>query len=494
MSIEYNKNKKYSKLELMEMAFQESLLSVSEHTDKPDPKVGAILTTADGKILATAHRGELRVGEHCEYTLIERKLQSENLQGCNLYVTLEPCTDESRKTPKRGCSTHITKARLGKVFIGIRDPNVDIENKGANFLISQGIEVEDFNPEIADKIRENLKDFINYQEEQKLIIQQKTEEKPVEYLKQSVLNTQISLFSSNAINTFIQYSKAEFSYPSPEFNDWAFAFGLLTKDKNELIPTHLGLLLFGENILQHSIFKVEIDYGNGNTEIKDFESPVATQLPRIIDFVKDKALKLTIDRSSAKRETTADFPVEILREVIANAIIHRDYSIENSTNYLYIGADKIIVRSPGMPVPPLTVEEMQTFDIPSISRNPKIMYVYNRMGMAEQRGIGLRNLKHLPEYGFIKPFIKLIANILEITIVRNIAILPELKENTAKLTQEEQNGLLFIEQKGKISVKNYAEHFGLTEKTAQRRVKDLLDKKLIETVGENRWIKYKLKE
>ena len=60
--------------------------SISEHEDKLDPLVGAILTTADGKILATAHRGELRVGEHCEYTLIERKLKSENLtQLATLY-------------------------------------------------------------------------------------------------------------------------------------------------------------------------------------------------------------------------------------------------------------------------------------------------------------------------------------------------------------------------------------------------------------------------
>jgi len=57
--LKYNKNKKYQPLELMELAYQESLNSISEHDDKPDPLVGAILTTSDGKILATAHRGEL---------------------------------------------------------------------------------------------------------------------------------------------------------------------------------------------------------------------------------------------------------------------------------------------------------------------------------------------------------------------------------------------------------------------------------------------------
>jgi ATP-dependent DNA helicase RecG len=81
MAIEYDKKRKYTPHELMEMAYHESLLSVNEHDHKPDPLVGAILTNAEGKILATAHRGELRIGEHCEYTLIERKLKSENLMA-----------------------------------------------------------------------------------------------------------------------------------------------------------------------------------------------------------------------------------------------------------------------------------------------------------------------------------------------------------------------------------------------------------------------------
>ena len=110
-------------------------------------------------------------------------------------------------------------------------------------------------------------------------------------------------------------------------------------------------------------------------------------------FIKDKGLKLTIDRSSAKREIVSDFTIEVLREVVDNAIIHRDYTITEATNYLYIGSEKIIVRSPGIPMPPLTIDDIRTMDLPSISRNPKIMFVYNRMGLAEARGIGLRNMK-----------------------------------------------------------------------------------------------------
>jgi ATP-dependent DNA helicase RecG len=498
MAIRYDKLKKYTPEELMEMAFQESLFSIHDHDHKPDPLVGAILTTNDGIVLATAHRGELRIGEHCEFTLIERKLKTENLYGCHLYVTLEPCIDKVRNSPKKGCATHIFKARLAKVFIGIRDPDIDIENEGANELIKNGIQVEDFHPEIADKIRESLKEFINYKEAQKLIILEEREIKPVSYLKQSASNSKVSSFSKSAVDEFIKNSQVKFTYPSETFNDWALSFELVNKEGDNLVPTKLGLMLFGEHvddILPHIIFKVELDYGDGKIEIHDFGGPVATQLPRVLKFIEDKGLKLTIDRSKAKRETVHDFPLEVLREVIANAIIHRDYSLTQATNYIYIGPEKIIIRSPGFPTPPLTIEDLKSMDLPSISRNPKIMYVYNRMGLAEQRGIGLRNMKRLPQYGFPLPTFNMKGNILEIAFARDASLIPELIGiNVTGLKKEDRDGLFFIQQSEPIAVNDYAEHFGLTNKTAQRRIAELFERGLLAKEGINRWVKYRIKK
>ena len=498
MAIEYDNKTKYTPEELMGMAYEESLYSIHEHDHKPDPLVGAILTTANGKILATAHRGELRIGEHCEYTLIERKLKTENLNGCHLYVTLEPCIDKVRNKPKRGCATHIFKARLGKVFIGIRDPDIDIENEGVNELIAKGIQVEDFHSEIADKIRESLTEFIKYKEAQKLILQHERDVIPISYLKQPATNTSITSFSKSAVDEFIKNSHASFTYPSEEFNNWALSFELASKENNNIVPTKLGLMLFGKNAddtLSQIIFKVELDYGTGKPEIEDFGGPVATQLPRIMKFIEDKGLKLTIDRSKAKREIVADFPIEVLREVIANAIIHRDYSITQSTNYIYIGPEKIIVRSPGMPMLPLTIDDIRTMDLPSVSRNPKIMYVYNRMGLAEQRGIGLRNMKRLPQFGFPLPTFNIKGNILEIVFARDSSLIPEMKGIiNVELTGEDREGLFFIQQNEPIAVKDYAKQFSLTEKTAQRRIAGLFEKGLLEREGGNRWIKYKIKK
>jgi ATP-dependent DNA helicase RecG len=82
----------------MEMAVDEMLKSRSEHTHKYDPLVGAVLVGPDANLMGATHRGDLRIGDHAEFTLIERYLRDRSLEGATLYVTLEPCT--RRNPPK----------------------------------------------------------------------------------------------------------------------------------------------------------------------------------------------------------------------------------------------------------------------------------------------------------------------------------------------------------------------------------------------------------
>jgi len=78
-----SKKRKYSPRELMELAIEVMRKSVPEPRpdSKASPKVGAVLVKPDGAI-ETACRGELRHGDHAEFTLLERKNQDVNLHGC----------------------------------------------------------------------------------------------------------------------------------------------------------------------------------------------------------------------------------------------------------------------------------------------------------------------------------------------------------------------------------------------------------------------------
>ncbi len=135
--------------EYMELAVSVMRLSIAEHRPdgSPSPRVGAVLVRPDGTF-ETAARGELREGNHAEFTLLERKLVGENLDDSTLYTTLEPCLN--RNHPKRGCARHIVSARIKVVYVGIEDDNPKVAGKGIEHLELHGVRVEMFDRDLQE--------------------------------------------------------------------------------------------------------------------------------------------------------------------------------------------------------------------------------------------------------------------------------------------------------------------------------------------------------
>ncbi len=80
--------------------------------------------------------------------------------------------------------------------------------------------------------------------------------------------------------------------------------------------------------------------------------------------------------------------MEALREAVVNGIVHRDYRAAANTQ-IYIFRDRVEIVTPGGLPPGMREED---FGVKSVPRNPLLFGVFQRMGLVEQIGSGIRRI------------------------------------------------------------------------------------------------------
>ncbi len=139
----------------------------------------------------------------------------------------------------------------------------------------------------------------------------------------------------------------------------------------------------------------------------------------------DRTLPLSarFPKGSILREDRLPVPAEALREVILNAVIHRDYSRASSYVAIAVFDDRIEVRSVG-DFPTGIRAEMLAKEHPSILRNPLIAGAFHRTGAVEVWGRGTnRVIEACRTYGVAPPEFSEQAGV--VTVTFKAAVGPE---------------------------------------------------------------------
>ncbi len=180
---------------------------------------------------------------------------------------------------------------------------------------------------------------------------------------------------------------------------------IMVESRDKAIPTVGGILLFGKNpnryLPQAGISAVaypgaEKDYEA--VERKTIRGPIVARLAGEEDIVDTGLVERAIEfvrrntRSKSylvqgRRIDKPDYPEEVIRETIVNAIAHRDYTIGGTDIELSIYRDRLEVISPGRLPNTVTIERMKAGC--RVSRNELIKEVLRDYHYVEATGLGV---------------------------------------------------------------------------------------------------------
>lgn len=511
----------------MQLAIEEMLRSQSEHTNKFDPMVGVVLVDKHGKLLANAHRGSFSAGEHAEFTILEKIVPDIEPEGCTLFTTLEPCT--TRKPPKISCAKRIVDKRIGRVVVGISDPNPEIHGRGIQQLLDNGVKVEFFDSDLAEQILDSNRNFIDHYERvsEELLPPtpqidltqppQVAPEKPdtpsyVEY--QPVHHASVQDLSEKAINEYLPYLRDRTGLDLKLGTDelWSvfkkLRFLVDRTDGGPPQPTFGCMLLFGKNpdlFLPHCKIKV-LWYARESAEHhpldnlrfppKDICGPLSRVVDDTVGYIKENLNKVPRIEGT-KRVEVPEYPEEVLREVIVNAVVHRDYGLTTMHIMIEVFPNRILVKSPGLLVRPITLESIKQYkNVGSIHRNSRIVDTMHHLHRMEEAGMGIPTIPRLlKKHGLIAPGFEIQGGFFVVTLYGRAfspmsLLLPP--ETQAALNTRQLDILEYIRKRSKITSEECTKEFDITRETANQDFKRLTKLNVIKRMGAGRGTYYTL--
>lgn len=174
--------------------------------------------------------------------------------------------------------------------------------------------------------------------------------------------------------------------------------GCLVQQSASLRPTWAGLLLFG-NHPQRYLINSDITAARfaGETmsdtfQREDIGGTLPQQIKRAETFLIDHLRKAVTLRETMQRDEQYEYPMEAARELVINAVAHRDYSLRGDNIRLFLFSDRFEVHSPGHLPGPMTLDNLQD---ERFSRNPVLVQVLSDMHFIEKLGYGLNRVMHL---------------------------------------------------------------------------------------------------
>jgi predicted HTH transcriptional regulator len=254
---------------------------------------------------------------------------------------------------------------------------------------------------------------------------------------------------------------------------------------SNLSITNMGAILFARDLSHFPTLnrkKIRVIKYNGNGKFSGSEPEIegrkgyASAFQSLVKFIMNKLPRNEIIRNAIREEVTL-YPEIAIRELIANALIHQDFSVVGSNPMIEIFDNRIEITNSGKPL----VDILRLIDYQPKSRNEKLASLMRRMGICEEQGSGIDKVIHAVEV-FQLPAPKFIAeeDFFKVILFAPLNFEDMDKQDRIRATYQHCS-LKFLSQES-MTNSTLRDRFGLSKKQhskASKIISDTLEEGLI---------------
>lgn len=169
---------------------------------------------------------------------------------------------------------------------------------------------------------------------------------------------------------------------------------------------NLGAILFARDMtkfpgLSRKILRVVSYDGDGRVRThREYKGKkgYASGFEPLIQFLKDVLPENEVMGEALRRDVPM-YPELAVRELVANVVIHQDFSVTGAGPMVEIFDTRLEITNPGTPL----VETNRFLDSPPRSRNEALAAFMRRIGICEERGSGIDKVVHETEFYQLPP-------------------------------------------------------------------------------------------
>lgn len=247
------------------------------------------------------------------------------------------------------------------------------------------------------------------------------------YDRSIAVDTSLDLLSRDKIEQYLEKSaqRTGRKFPSDRpFEKVLKNLGIVINYEGKQYPTIGGFLTFAKEppqaFEQFSRYIVRcVRYAGGTTSTpiidqKDVDGTLDFQVDEVNKFIL-KNISVGAKIVGTRRVEDFEYPPDAIREIVANAIIHRDYMITGTYTQVVVFADRIEVSNPGTLPPGITIDNLKESQF---SRNEVIANLMRGLDYMEEFGRGIDLVyARMAEYHLVEPLFKNRSNTFKVTLL-----------------------------------------------------------------------------